>query len=130
MKRYDKRMILLVVVAVVLLAVKSTWFDPVAPEDMSLQHYSEYALLAASLQSGITPPPAWLYTYRTVAVTRLSQDGTTVVLLPETDTNLLKEVVLQGQYQAKVRAYLLYLFPVKHIMIEGGVANDASTSKD
>lgn len=130
MKRYDKRMLLLVLVAATLLSAKSIWLDPVKPLDENLRLYSEYAMLAAPYHDGEVPPPPSLYTYRTVRVVRLNEEGETLVLQTDPATNLLKEVTLQGKYQARVRAYVLYVLPVKHIMVEGGVAEYGNTSKD
>lgn len=130
MKRYDKRMLLLVLIATTLLSAKSIWLDPVKPLDENLRLYSEYAMLAAPFNDGEVPPPPGLYTYRTVQVVRRNEEGETLVLQTDPATNRLKEVTLQGEYQARVRAYVLYVLPVKHITVEGGVAEDGNTSKD
>ena len=130
MKRYDKRMMLLVILAAMLLSAKSIWMDPVKPLDENLRLYSEYAKLAAPFNDGAVPPPSGLYTYRTVQVVQRNEEGETVVLRTDPATNLLKEVTLQGEYQARVRAYVLYVLPVKHITVEGGVAEDGNTAED
>ena len=130
MKRYDRRMLLLVLVAAMLLSAKSIWLDPVKTQDENLQLYSRYAMLAAPFNDGEVPPPPGLYTYRTVQVVQRNEEGETVVLQIDPETNLLVEVTLQGEYQAKVRAYVLYVLPVKHIMVKGGVEDHGNTSKD
>ncbi len=130
MKRYDKLMLMLMMVAAILLSVKSIWLDPVKPEDENTSRYSQYAVLAAPFHDGKTPPPAGLYTYRTVKVVQPSQEGETVILEIDPATNRLTEISLQGEYQARVRAYILYVLPVKHITVEGGVTDHGNTSQD
>lgn len=130
MKRYDKRMLLLVIVAVIVLSAKSIWLDPVKPEDENTMRYSRYAVLAAPFQGGKMPPPEGFYTYRTVKVVQPSQEGKTVILEIDPATNRLTEVSLQGEYQARVRAYILYVLPAKHINVEGGVTDHGNTSQN
>lgn len=130
MKQYDRRMLLLVLMAAMLLSAKSIWLDPVKPQDENLQQYSEYAILAAPFNDGEVPPPPGLYTYRTVKVEQRNKEGETIVLQIDPETNLLKETTLQGEYQARVRAYVLYVLPVKHISVEGGVQDHGNTSKN
>lgn len=130
MKRYDKRMLLLVILGVMLLSAKSIWLDPVKTENEDIKRYSQYAVLAAPFNDGEVPPPSGLYTYRPVNVVQRSVEGETIIVQVDPSTNRLTEVTLQGQYQAKVRAYILYVLPVKHITVEGGVTDHGNTSQD
>ncbi len=130
MKQYDKRMLLLVIFAALLLSAKSIWMDPVKLHEKNERLYSQYAELAAPFNDGEVLPPTGLYTYRTVDVERRSDEGETIIVQVDPTTNQLTEVTLQGEYQAKVRAYILYVLPVKNITVEGGLADNGNTSQD
>ncbi len=126
MKTYDKRMAVLVLVLLVLLTLKSLVIDPVQVKDTEMNLYRQYAVLAAPYQGSRTPPPDWLYTYRAVGVEKTGSEGKTVIAVWQTGSHQLMEVELPGQYRAQVRAYLLYILPVKNIRVEGGLEHNGS----
>ncbi len=126
MKLYDKRMIALVVLAGLLLTIKSVVLDPVKPVEADLVRYSGYAALSAPYLGSEVPPPSWLYTYRTIEVEKTGTTGKTIIMHIDPATQNLTEEVLAGTYQARVRGYILWVLPATQITIEGGLAEHGS----
>lgn len=130
MGHYEKRMIALILFLFLGLLVKSVWIDPVKPENNDLMHYSQYAQLAAPFQSGAMIEGWQLYTYRTVFVEQVTTEGETLILYRDPVTEEMREAVLPGQYQARVRGYLLSIFPAKQVRVEGGLSDDGSDTQN
>ncbi|MDW7670833.1 MAG: hypothetical protein SCK57_05735 [Bacillota bacterium] len=128
MKRYEKRMIFLILILLTALSIKSLLLDPVRPETIELDLYQQYAQLTAPFQGNRGPDPEGLYTYRTVMVEKTGDEGQTHIVYEDAQTNEMIETILPGQYQARVRGYLLYILPVKLIRVEGGLKDDGSDS--
>jgi hypothetical protein len=129
MKRYENRMIFLILILLTTLSIKSLLLDPVRPETIELDLYQQYAQLTAPFQGNRRPDPEGLYTYRTVMVEKTGDEGQTHIVYEDTQTNEMIETILPGQYQARVRGYLLYILPVKLIRVEGGLKDDGSDSQ-
>jgi hypothetical protein len=130
MKQYEKRMISLILILLTALAIKSLLLDPVRPETIELDLYKQYAQLTAPFQgNNRRPDPEGLYTYRTVMVEKVGNEGKTHIIYKDTQTNEIIETILPGQYQARVRGYLLHILPVKQIRVEGGLKDDGNDSQ-
>ncbi|MEN1762172.1 hypothetical protein [Anoxynatronum sibiricum] len=123
MKRYDRRMAIIILVLFLLLSIKSVLLDPVTPSTKALEQYAGFARLAAPLQVGMPPLLEKLHTFRTISVEQVSEEGDTLILYPVPGENKLAEARLSGTYEARVRGYLLFVLPVKQILIEGGLEN-------
>jgi hypothetical protein len=132
MKQYEKKMIILILILLVGLSVKSLFLDEVRPDSIELEQYQRYAKLAASLMESPFSRQTGMFTYRTVSVTRVSDEGeTAVIYLDEGDAgDVLVEVTIPGQYEARVRGYLLSILPVKQVRIEGGLTEDGGKTED
>jgi hypothetical protein len=128
MKRYEKRMIILILILLVGLSVKSVYMDEIRPETTELDQYQRYAKLAASLMDSPFAGKIGLFTYRTISVTQVTEDGETAIVYPDGDGEavVFVEMTLPGQYEARVRGYLLSILPVKQVRIEGGVSHGSA----
>jgi hypothetical protein len=131
MKRYEKRMIIVILVLLLGLSVKSIYMDEIRPETTELDQYQRYAKLAASLMDSPFASRIGLFTYRTINVKQVAAEGETVIIYPDGngDSVVFVEMTLPGQYEARLRGYLLSILPVKQVRIEGGVSH-GSAAKD
>ena len=132
MKRYEKRMIILILILLVGLSVKSIYLDEIRPETTELDQYQRYAKLAASLMDSPFSSKIGLFTYRTISVEQVATDGETAIVYPDgkDDVVVFVEMTLPGQYEARLRGYLLSILPVKQVRIEGGMTTHGSETKD
>ena len=122
MKRYEKRMAVLVLVLLAALSVKSVLLDPAKPGSGELALYGQYSLLAAPYYGRVGPGSS-LYTYRIIHVAKTAEEGQTLIVVEDENSGERREEILSGRYEAKVRGYLFYILPVKQIRVEGGLSD-------
>lgn len=119
----DKRgqaMLIVVILLLGILITKSIYFDDVGRLEGEREQYKKYALEIAPIQNTSLLEKMGMLTYRVIYVVR-EEGGSTDITYKEPESGVWKKETLQGQYGAKVRAYVLYIFPVKDIHIKGGI---------
>ncbi|SDZ21990.1 hypothetical protein [Tindallia californiensis] len=130
MKPNEKKMLLALVILLVGLSAKSIWIDPFHSSSHAHNQYAEYARLMAPFQQQTTLDRMKVLNYRTVDVQRESDEGLTNIVVLEPENENIKEIEIKGEYSAKVRAYLLWVFPTRDIRIEGGFSvNESATNR-
>ncbi|SDL26772.1 hypothetical protein [Natronincola ferrireducens] len=121
MNQRGQAMLIVVVLLGILLIVKSLWFDPVGGLEGEKETYRVFAQEVASLQNTSLLERWGLLTYRVMFVLQEEEEGITEVMYRDNTSEEWITEVLEGQYRAKVRAYLLYTIPMKDIHIKGGI---------
>ncbi len=120
MKATEKKMMMALIILLIGLAAKSLLMDPYRTESESMAAYAEFARLMAPFQQQTMLDRMKVLTYRTIQVEQVQGDEEThiVILDPYADEMIDKR--LSGTYEARVRAYLLWIIPLRDIQIEGG----------
>ncbi len=120
MDKRSRAMLIATAILFVVLMIKSIWIDPAKAAEEEQNHYSKFALeVAPDLHNSLLLKTG-LLTYRIIDVERVSQEGVTVVAYTDEEGKMVQEEIT-GQYSAKARVYLLYIFPYKDFKIEGGL---------
>ncbi|RQD67013.1 MAG: hypothetical protein D5S00_11410 [Tindallia sp. MSAO_Bac2] len=121
MKANEKKMLIALIILLSGLAVKSFFMDPYRPESDQMAQYAEFAQLMAPFQQQTMLDRMKVLNYQTVDVERIKEEGQTHIAVLEPDTDGIAEIELSGEYEARVRAYLFWIFPIRDIHIEGGL---------
>ncbi|SET73162.1 hypothetical protein SAMN05660297_03312 [Natronincola peptidivorans] len=121
MEKRGQAMLILAFLLMGLLIVKSLWLDPVGALDEEREKYKAYALTVAPIQNTSLLEKGNLLTYRVMFVVKEKEEGITEVIYEGQQSKEWDSEILEGQYRAKVRAYLLYVIPVKDLRIQGGI---------
>lgn len=120
MDKRSKTMLIVTIFLFVALVIKSTWIDPAKPANVDEGHYKSFAQeIAPDVHNSILLKTR-LLTYRITKVEKESQEGSTKVKYMDSNNNVVEET-LEGKYIAKARVYMLYVFPYKDFLIEGGL---------
>ncbi|ABR50571.1 hypothetical protein Amet_4499 [Alkaliphilus metalliredigens QYMF] len=120
MDRRSKSMLIIACILMVLLIGKSLWYDPAGVLEGERGKFQSYASSTAPLENSGLLEKLGLLHYRVLFVLQESDEGTTEISYFDKEMDQQVEVVLEGQYRAKVRAYLFYVIPVKEMQIKGG----------
>ena len=121
MEKRGQAMLITVILLLGLLIGKSLWFDPVGELDTEKDLYKNFALEIAPMQNTSLLQKWGMLTYRVMFVLKEENEGTTDIMYENPATEEWVKETLEGQYRAKVRAYLLQVIPMKDIQIKGGV---------
>ncbi|SFI37727.1 hypothetical protein SAMN05192551_1156 [Tindallia magadiensis] len=129
MKPNEKKMLFALMILLIGLSAKSIWIDPFRSSSDTLRQYAEYAQLMAPFQQQTTLDRMKVLNYRTVDVQRESDEGLTNIVVLEPENDDVKEMEIKGEYSARVRAYVLWVFPIRDIRVEGGFSvNESATN--
>lgn len=120
MKATEKKMFIALIVLLIGLSVKSLFMDPYRAESERMADYAEFARLMAPFQQQTMMDRMKILTYRTINVNKVESDGETTIVSLDDDTDEMVEIQLAGEYEARVRAYLLWIIPLRDVQIEGG----------
>lgn len=121
MNKREEAMLIVTIFLLVLLVGKSLWLDPVKNLDEEMSHYKNYVLDIAPLKNTGLFEKMGILTYKVVSVVKEKEEGQTDIMYEDISTKEWGKKTLQGEYRAKVRAYLLGFIPVKDINIKGGI---------
>lgn len=104
-----------------LLIAKSLWYDPVGKLEGEREQFKNYALEVAPIQNTSLLEKLGILNYKVMFVLKEKDEGNTDITYKDPSSGEWVKETLEGEYRAKVRAYLLYVFPVKDIHIKGGI---------
>ena len=116
-KSREKAMVIVLVLAIVVLIVKSTVLDEVKdlnPEEQIFKEFVEYSV--EEEYSGFLVNKG-IIKYRIYDLYMADADQEAVLRYKDPDTNQMVDVVQEGRYNARVRGYLFWILPVKHFSV-------------
>lgn len=114
-------MVILFLVLLVILTLKSNLFDEVKnlpPEEQQFKDFVDYSV--ARDYSGILQG-APLMAYRVIDIKMADEDQKAVLRYEDPKTGDPVEVKQDGRYQADVRAYLLWILPIREFSVTAEV---------
>ncbi|MEW9123858.1 MAG: hypothetical protein AB2421_14195 [Thermotaleaceae bacterium] len=117
MNRKENILILISVVLVIALLGKSFFLDEVRNirgDELKFKQFVDKAV-EEKMQGFMTKKG--LIRYRVVAIEKLSDEGTSLIEYLNEEGTEYVEGSIEGQYQAKVRAYFLHVIPYKDIRV-------------
>lgn len=106
-------MIIVTIALMITLGVKSTLFDEVRdlpPAEQQFKDFVDYSV-ARDYDGMMEKPPLMVYRVYKIEMADRKQDAVLRYKDPETGKRV--EVVQDGRYNAKVRGYVLGVFPIK-----------------
>lgn len=119
MNNRAKIMIVSAIFLLALLIAKSLWFDPVKDLEGDALKYQKYALEVAPHQDTFFNINLPIVEYKVVSVKKIKDEGETKITYRD-ENGRLREEEIEGDYTAKVRAYLFSILPFTDLQIKGG----------
>lgn len=110
MKKKERLYVLAAIFLLILLIIKSIYFDNYIPKNKEEELFKEYAEIIAWEQNEKSLDKGRFTTYKVVKITRVEDDGESIIQIYD-DNKELEEVKLQGKYKAKIRKYIFGVFP-------------------
>ena len=120
MKATEKKMMMALIILLIGLSAKSFLMDPYRAESELTADYAEFAKMMAPFKQQTMLDRMKVLTYRTVKVEQVHEGGDTYIVALDPDADEMIDKQLPGSYEARVRAYLLWVIPLRDVQIEGG----------
>lgn len=116
-KGREKAMIIMLVVLLIVLSVKSLYLDEVKdlnPQEQQFKDFVEYSV--SQEQDGFLEKRG-LMVYRVYDLYMADEKQNGVLKYVDPNTNEEVQITQKGRYNARVRGYLLWIFPAKHFSV-------------
>lgn len=107
-------MILVTIVLLITLGVKSIFFDEVTDLTPAEQQFKDFVDYSVARDYDGMLEKASLMVYRVYNIEMADKDQNAVLKYQDPRTGKKVETVQVGRYNAKVRGYVLWIFPVNH----------------
>lgn len=115
--RREKTMVVMVVLLLICLIIKSLVLDGVknlSPDEQKFKDFVEYSV---SEQYDGFLENSGILIYRVYGIDVADKDQKSILRYKEPSTGEMVELTQGVQYSAKVRGYLFWVLPVKHIIV-------------
>jgi hypothetical protein len=123
-KSREKAMAILLVVAIIVLIVKSTFLDEVknlTAEEQIFKNFVDYSVeeeySGFLLDKGIV-------TYRVFDLYMANPDEKAILRYEDKETGKMIEITQEGRYNARVRGYLFWVLPIKSFSVTAQIVEE------
>jgi len=110
-------MIIVTIALMIILGVKSTFFDEVRDLPPAEQQFKDFVDYSVQRDYDGMMEKAHLMVYRVYKIEMADKKQNAVLKYKDSETGKQVEVVQDGRYNAKVRGYVLWIFPVNQFEV-------------
>jgi hypothetical protein len=110
-------MIIVTIALMLILGVKSTFFDEVRDLPPAEQQFKDFVDYSVQRDYDGMMEKAHLMVYRVYKIEMADKKQNAVLKYKDPETGKQVEVVQDGRYNAKVRGYVLWIFPVNQFEV-------------
>lgn len=113
----EKTMIIAIIVLLVALVIKSVMLDEVKNLSAEEQTFKDFVDYSVSEQYDGFLERTGIIVYRVYGINVMDMDQKGILRYEDPDTGKMVESIQDVRYSAKVRGYLLWILPVKHLIV-------------
>jgi hypothetical protein len=110
-------MIIVTIALMIILGVKSTFFDEVRDLPPAEQQFKDFVDYSVQRDYDGMMEKAHLMVYRVYKIEMADKKQNAVLKYKDPETGKQVEIVQDGRYNAKVRGYVLWIFPVNQFEV-------------
>ena len=113
----EKSMAIVLIILIIILILKSCVFDEVknlTPDEQQFKNFVDYSI-EKEYSSSLVDMGLMVYRVYDIYLADSNENG--VLKYEDKKTGKMVEVVQEGRYNARVRGYLFWVFPVKHFSV-------------
>ncbi|MDF3001092.1 MAG: hypothetical protein K0Q48_1211 [Bacillota bacterium] len=117
MSNREKTMIIMIIVLLIALVIKSTMLDEVKNLSADEQNFKEFVDYSVTEQYDGFLERSGILVYRVYRIGIADKDQKGLLRYEDPNTGKPVELIQDVQYNAKVRGYLLWILPIKHLSV-------------